>query len=85
MDHAAGKYRVTLLAACEKDSRIRISVGKKYKKPEVPATGGLGRFQTFDAGTITIDKAGDVTIHLEPVRKQWAPVNLRSVSLALEK
>ena len=81
----AGKYRVTLLAASEKDSRIRISVDKKYQKPTMPATGGFENFQSFDAGTIKIDKAGDVTIHLEPVRKEWAPINLRSVELALEK
>ena len=79
-----GKYRVTLLAACEKDSRIRISVAKKYHKPTVPATGGFEDFQSFDAGTIAIDEAGDVTIHLEPVKKKWAAINIRSVKLSLE-
>ena len=80
-----GTYRVTLLAACEKDSRIRISVGKKFHKPKLPATGGFKDFQSLDAGTIKIDKAGDVTIHFEPVRDDWSVVNLRSVKLALEK
>ena len=80
-----GKYRVTLLAACEKNSRIRISVAKKYQKPTVPATGSFEDFHSFDAGTIAIDEAGDVTIHLEPVKRKWAAINVRSVKLALEK
>ena len=80
-----GKYRVTLLAASANDSRIRISVGKKYHKPKVPATGGFENFQPFDAGTVEFDKAGDVTIHFEPVKKEWAAINIRSVELAPEK
>jgi alpha-L-fucosidase len=78
-------YRVTLLAASEKDSRIRISVDKKYHKPTMPATGGFDDFQPFDAGTIKIEKAGDVTLHFQPVRDHWTPINLRSVKLAPKK
>jgi alpha-L-fucosidase len=80
-----GTYRVTLLAASEKDSRIRISVDKKYHKPTMPATGGFDGFQPFDAGTIKIEKADDVTLHFEPVRDHWTPINLRSVKLAPKK
>ena len=80
-----GTYRVTLLAASEKDSRIRISVDKKYHKPTMPATGGFDGFQPFDAGTIKIEKAGDVTLHFQPVRDHWTPINLRSVKLAPKK
>lgn len=83
--HMPGTYRITLLAASEKDSRIRISVGKKYHKPTMPATGSFENFQSFDAGTIKLKEAGDVTIHFELVPKKWAPINLRSVKLALEK
>ncbi len=58
------------LGSIGKACRIRIAVGKKSHRPTIPATGGLENFQPLDAGKIRTDEAGDVTIHIAPVREE---------------
>jgi alpha-L-fucosidase len=77
-----GTYRVTFVAAAEKDSSLNISLANESLNVRVPASGGFETFQSVDAGTIAIEKAGDVTIHIEPSRRGWNPINLRLVELA---
>lgn len=77
-----GKFKVTLLAAAEENTSLKVSVGKKSLDVTVPATGGFNSFQAVDAGTVQIDTRGDHSIHLAPVRRDWSPLHLRSVRLS---
>lgn len=79
-----GTYRITLMAASEKESSLKISLANKKLNVKVPATDGFKDFKAVDAGKVTIKKAGDLMIHLGTNRKDWNQVNLRSVELTLE-
>ena len=76
-----GTYRVSLLAASTEISSLKITVGGQSFNAKVPASGDNKSFKPLEVGTIKIDKAGEVTIQLEPERQAWKPVNLRSVKL----
>ena len=47
---------------------------KRYRTPLIHP-------KSVDVGTVKIDEPGDVTIHVERTRRDWKPVNLRSVTL----
>jgi alpha-L-fucosidase len=76
-----GTFRVSALAASEKNSKLTVSLAGQSKKADVPASGGYTSFKPVDAGMFEIDKPGEYTLKILPVEQGWNPINLRSVKL----
>lgn len=80
-----GTFSIFMEAASDEACSIKITVDEQVLNVQVPASGNMSGFTSHELGTLMIDKAGDVTIHIEPVAKGWKALNIRSLQLTLEK
>jgi len=51
----------------------------------VAASGGYEEFKSIELGTFAIKKPGEYTLTMTPVKKDWKPINVRSVRVVLER
>lgn len=77
-----GTFEVVADAAVkETQTEFRVSVGKSALRAKVASTGGLDKYKKVSLGRIEVSKDGVSMLRINPVRKQWKPMNLRSVIL----
>ncbi len=77
-----GEFNITVLTASLDSSAFTVSLGKQSLKTLLPPTGDFSKFKAQEIGTLMIKEAGDHTLILKPVKKQWEQINLRSVKLS---
>ena len=65
-------------------TKFNVGVGGKSLTVEAKSTGGYGKYAKKTLGTISIDEAGDHTLHVKPDPTAWNPINLRHVELRLK-
>ena len=81
-----GKFEIIAdVAVKDTETVFRVSVGKSVFKSTVASTGGLDKYKKVSLGQIEVSKAGISMLRINPVRKQWKPMNLRSITLKLKK
>ena len=81
-----GTFTLHADIAGEEQSEIDYNL-EEYPKTSVilKPSGSYNHFLDMDLGSLTIEKAGTYTLEIRPIRDDWAPVNLRAVSLIPEK
>ena len=80
-----GTFSVSLIASSKEVSSLKITIDGQSFNALVPSSGDDNTFKQVEVGTVKIEKVGEVTIHFEPIRQGWNPINLRSVKLIQEK
>jgi alpha-L-fucosidase len=79
-------FNVQVEMASEKDSNLTFGLRNQPKtRVALGATEGYGDFQARELGTLEIPATGTYTLELQPVKQEWSPINLRSVSLRPRK
>ncbi|OAM90310.1 alpha-L-fucosidase [Termitidicoccus mucosus] len=73
--------RVTAEITSAAPVSLRIEAGKKRVTSEIPATGGADNWRVVELGVIELP-AGETALRLRPVSGKWAPINLRTVTVA---
>lgn len=77
-----GKFTIKAEIAMEAVlSGFNVIVDGKSMKSKVDSTGGFGEFKTVTLGQTNYLQAGEHSIQIKPNRKQWKPINLRSIIL----
>jgi len=72
-----GKFAVKADVALEgNESGFNVIVDGK-----TGTTGGFGKFKTVTLGRTKLLEPGEHSIQIKPVRKNWKPINLRSITL----
>lgn len=77
-----GRYDVIAEMACPTDnSNFELRLDDQRIRENAPRTGSYQNFETVKLGTVAIEKQGEYSIEMRPVRGKWAPLNLRSLTL----
>lgn len=77
-----GTYQATAWIAAQRNSGITVKLAGQSANLFVPATGGYAKFEPLALGSFTVDKAGKYTLIIQPGKKNWQPINLRSLTLS---
>lgn len=78
-----GIFAVTTDTAALGESRFKLSIGDQQISGTSPNTGDYTNFQSTKLkGILKIPASGNVTLTVRPVKENWSPVNLRSVTLS---
>jgi hypothetical protein len=56
-------------------------VGNEQLRLRVPNTGDYGKYTETTVGRVTLASAGIYNLEVRPRRRDWQPVNLRTVKL----
>jgi alpha-L-fucosidase len=78
----AGEYEVIAEIASPDASRIKVRVGGQQLVHATPATGSYTQFKPVPLGTVKLATPGRVVVAVHPVKKNWRPINLKSIRLA---
>jgi alpha-L-fucosidase len=82
MIEKGGTFEVSAMAAAaETECPIELIVDGAKQTVRIPSTGGYETFKKAVLGTVTIDKPGEHNFQLKPMKENWQPVNVRSVTL----
>lgn len=82
----AGSFDVVADVALQAaQTKIELTVGGSKLPVTVDATGGYDQFRKVTLGRIEISEAGVHTLKITPVKKNWNPLNIRSVVLVPKK
>ena len=77
-----GTFELQADVAGEEKSEITLNLGGQPRtNAELVPSGSFSEFQMVDLGTLTIEEAGTYTLEIQALRENWAPVNLRTISL----
>lgn len=76
-----GKFNVVATVASKEASRCRVVVGAARFAADVPATGDFRKYSEVQLGTAEIPEKGVVKLALRPARRNWHPINVKSVTL----
>ena len=77
-----GKFTIKAKVALEADeSGFAVIVDGKSMKAKAKSTEGWGKFKTVILGQTKLLEPGEHSIQIKPNRKQWKPINLRSITL----
>ncbi|HTD66319.1 MAG TPA: hypothetical protein VK846_07305 [Candidatus Limnocylindria bacterium] len=80
-----GKFDVMLTQACGKGSggsEVNFVIGEQVLKDIVPDTGAFTNWTNRVIGTFTLDRAGEYTIAVKPVKKPGlAVMDLRAITM----
>jgi alpha-L-fucosidase len=77
-----GRFEISAELAIEAPkSDFEIISGDQKQTVSVVSTGGYDKFTKVTLGQMTFPQAGEYTLELKPVDKQWQPINLRSILL----
>ena len=80
--HQKGEFTIKADIALEADeSGFAVIVDGKSMNSKVQSTGGFGQFQIVILGRTDHLQAGEHKLQIKPNRKQWKPINLRSLTL----
>jgi alpha-L-fucosidase len=80
--HQPGKFRVTAEVATQGAADFEISSGDEKISAAAPNTGDYTHFQTIDLPVVfEIPASGNATLTVKPVKENWSPVNLKSITL----
>ena len=76
----AGKWAVMAEVAAPEASKLTIGLAKSPTPAEIPATGPNLTWKTVKLAEIVLP-AGESTLELKPVEKDWKPIHLRRLQL----
>ncbi|HVU27295.1 MAG TPA: alpha-L-fucosidase [Verrucomicrobiae bacterium] len=77
-----GKFQVAVETAAQAESHFEISIGDQKISGTAPNTGDYTKFQSTKLNdTLAISTSGEITLAVKPVKENWSPINLKSVTL----
>jgi alpha-L-fucosidase len=77
-----GKFQVAAAVATQDAAKFEISTGDQKISGAAPNTGDYTKFQTINLnGALEIPASGEVTLTVKPVKENWSPINLKSITL----
>lgn len=77
-----GTFTIQADVAGEEKSELSYQIGDQPRtNVSLDPSGSFSNFQEIQLGTVTIEKAGTYRLELRPKSENWAPVNLRKISL----
>ena len=76
-----GTFTVTAETASNKESAFVVSMDEQSHTAKIPAHGKDTDFAPVEIGAFTVNKAGEQKITFKPLKENWNPVNLRSVTM----
>ena len=80
-----GNYTLTTDVASVDGGSFTVSIGGQTFELHAPKTGSYTKYAPVTIGTIQISQAGQFTLSLHAVAKDWHPINVRSIRFAAEK
>ncbi len=82
----AGTFDVVADVAVKSgETKFTVIVGQSEREAVVASTGGDDQYRRVSLGEIEVPEAGVYSLRIKPVKEQWKPMNLRSVSLIKKK
>ena len=80
-----GTFTVNAEIAVEaENSNFEVIIDTHPMPAKVASTGGYEAFETMTLGSILLDK-GEHMLQIKPIREQWQPINVRSITLEPKK
>ena len=80
--HQKGKFTIKAEIAMEADeSGFEVIIDGRSMTANVKSTGSFEKFQTVRLGQTGLLQSGEHSIQIKPTKKQWKPINLRSITL----
>jgi alpha-L-fucosidase len=76
-----GDYKVAVEVATTGKTAFEVVSSDQSLEVRAPVTGDYGKFQTVEAGTLTLKAQGAVTLAVRPVKGEWNALNLKEVRL----
>ncbi|HVU07733.1 MAG TPA: alpha-L-fucosidase [Verrucomicrobiae bacterium] len=77
-----GKFQVIVETAAQAESHFEILIGDQNISGTAPNTGDYTKFQNTKLNdTLVISTPGEITLAVKPVKENWSPINLKSVTL----
>jgi alpha-L-fucosidase len=77
-----GRFEIAAYLAVEAPkSGFEIIIDDQKQNAEVVSTGGYDKFVKTKLGEITLTQPGEHKLQIKPIKKQWQPINLRTILL----
>ena len=81
-----GTFDIQAEIAGEEKTGITLKLGDQFQKNvDVDPSGSFSEFNNVNLGMLSIEQAGTYTLEINPIKQDWAPINLRTVALTPKK